>query len=96
MASNMEAGVQPDESGANFLAHWKRNGYPECVLRDNYKLNVMNIEWEGYRIQFLVALGNLRGQVGILLSALCEVMSTELPEELASLTPGLGPLEGDA
>ncbi len=49
----------------------------------------MSIEWEGSRFQFLLALGNLRGQVGVFLSGLCEVMATELPEQLASLTPGL-------
>jgi hypothetical protein len=96
IVTNAEAGVQPDASSAQLLAHWKRNGYPNHVLRDNYRLNVMSIEWEGYRIQFLLALGALRGQFGITLSSLCELMHIELPEELASLTPGLDSLSSDA
>lgn len=94
--TNAESGLQPDESSARLLSHWKRNGYPECLLRGNFNLNVMQIQWEGYRIQFLVALGMLRGQFGVLLSALCELTSTELPDDLASLTPGLDALQTDA
>ncbi|MEW6738190.1 MAG: hypothetical protein AB1489_43350 [Acidobacteriota bacterium] len=93
--TNTASGVQLDESSTNLLTHWKRNGYPGCLLGNNYNLNVMKIEWEGYRIQFLVALGTLRGQFGVPLSALCELMSTELPDDLASLTPGLEALQKD-
>jgi hypothetical protein len=96
IVANNEAGVQADESSSRLLAHWNRHGYPNFILRGNYNLNVMSIEWEGFRIQFLLALGTLRGQFGILLSSLCEVMHSELPEQLASLTPGLDALQQGA
>ncbi len=87
--ANAEAGITPDPSRDRFLQAWKRKGYPERVLRDNPRLNVMEIEWPGYQMQFLLALGQLRGRFGIILETLCEASHIELPEPLASLTPDL-------
>lgn len=92
IVANKEDGLEPDDSNLRFLKHWTRHGYPQKVLRDNHNLNVTQIEWEGYRIQFLLALGALRGQFSLLLSLLCETMHFELPKELAALTPGIDEL----
>jgi hypothetical protein len=89
---NSEQGIEPDGSSKRFLQHWQRVGYPDRVLRGNHKLNVTDIWYEGYRMIFLLSLGELRGQFGFVLSQMCEIMSIELPQELASLTPGIAEL----
>jgi hypothetical protein len=46
-------------SSIEFLEHWKSQGYPEKILRDNFNLNVMRIEYQGHRMRFTEALGEL-------------------------------------
>lgn len=89
LEENSMAGVDPDPSRQAFLDGWKRAGYPERVLRDNHRLNVMQIQWPLYQMHFTMALGQLRGEFAVILSALCESTLIELPEPLASLTPGV-------
>lgn len=95
IVTNLESGIEPNDSDKKLLAYWKRNGYPDRVLSGNTHLNVTEIQWEGYRLEFLLALGHLRGEFSVLLSSLCELTTTELPVELASLTPGIESISGD-
>jgi hypothetical protein len=95
IVANLESGVKPNDSDKELLAHWKRHGYPDRVLSGNTHLKVAEIQWQGYRMEFLLALGHLRGEFSILLSALCELTTTELPDELASLTPGIESISGN-
>jgi hypothetical protein len=93
--ANANSGIEADESQKKFLQHWKRLGYPDRVLRGNHDLNATEIWRPLHQIQFLLSLGHLRGEFGFLLSAMCEIMTIELPAELASLTPGIDDI-GDA
>ena len=45
------------------------------MLFDNHKLNIMDIEYKGYQLQFEQALGELRGSMGLALETLCAAVS---------------------
>jgi hypothetical protein len=90
---NSAAGLKLDRSSMEFLEHWKAAGYPARILRGNHQLNVMQIRWPMNQMLFILALGQLRGEFGIILSSLCEATSIELPEPLLSLTPAIDDVE---
>jgi hypothetical protein len=87
-ALNKKAGYLHEDQD-EFLSHWIRCGYPDRVLRNNQGLSVMDIWWELHKIKFFMVLGEFRGRFGLVLSSLCELTTTELPDDLASLTPGV-------
>jgi len=89
LVKNLLIGVNPDKSQKEFFETWKRLGYPEKILRGNYNLNTCNIEYEGYKQRFILALGEFRGNFGLILSTLCEATHNPLPEPLAKLTPDI-------
>jgi hypothetical protein len=89
LVANAAQGIVPDASRQEFLDGWKRYGYPALVLRGNHRLNVIQIQWPGHQMQFLLALGQRRGAFGIILEGLCETARIELPSPLARLRPDI-------
>jgi len=84
--SNITAGARLTDDQIARVKHYERLGNGDLFA--NQRLNIMDLEPEGYRFLAAEMIGTLRGRFGMTLGALCAKFAVQqVPADLAKIVP---------